>query len=56
MCQDYLVDLFPLWTELPTFNEITANAKIVMILHCFDLLRIVFNTVEADKLLGLADA
>jgi len=62
--KDYLVDPFPLWSELPILNEITANPKIVKILHGCDsdidwlqrdfsiYLRNVFDTHQAGKLLG----
>jgi len=65
MSKDYLVDPFPLWSELPMLNEITANPKIVKILHGCDkdvewlqrdfsiYLRNVFDTHQAGKLLGL---
>ena len=36
MSRDYLVDPFPLWSELLMINEITANPKIVKILHGCD--------------------
>ena len=63
--KDYLVDPFPLWSELPLLNEITANPKIVKVLHGCDsdvdwlqrdfslYLRNVFDTHQAGKLLGL---
>merc|ERR1719318_370543 len=63
--KDYLVDPFPIWSELPLLNEITANPKIVKILHGCDkdvewlqrdfsiYLRNVFDTHQAGKLLGL---
>jgi len=63
--KDYLVDPFPLWSDLPMLNEITANPKIVKILHGCDsdidwlqrdfsiYLRNVFDTHQAGKLLGL---
>eukprot|EP00092_Neocalanus_flemingeri_P021730 GFUD01023573.1.p1 GENE.GFUD01023573.1~~GFUD01023573.1.p1 ORF type:complete len:902 (-),score=286.05 GFUD01023573.1:77-2782(-) len=62
--KDYLVDPFPLWSELPILNEITANPKIVKVLHGCDhdvdwlqrdfsiYLRNVFDTHQAGKLLG----
>jgi len=65
MSKDYLVDPFPLWSELPMLNEITANPKIVKILHGCDkdvewlqrdfsiYLRNVFDTHQAGKLLCL---
>ena len=34
--KDYLVDPFPLWSELPMLNEITVNPRIVKILHGCD--------------------
>lgn len=63
--KDYLVDPFPLWSELPILNEITANPRIVKVLHGCDgdidwlqrdfslYLRNVFDTHQAGKLLGL---
>ena len=63
--KDYLVDPFPLWSDLPLLNEITANPKIVKVLHGCDsdidwlqrdfslYLRNVFDTHQAGKLLGL---
>merc|ERR1719419_1692688 len=63
--KDYLIDPFPLWSELPLLNEITANPKIVKVLHgCnsdvdwlqrdFSLyLRNIFDPHQAGKLLGL---
>ena len=64
MSRDYLVDPFPLWSELPMLNEITANPKIVKILHGCDsdidwlqrdfsiYLRNVSDTHQTGKLLG----
>jgi len=63
--KDYLVDPFPIWSELPLLNEITANPKIVKVLHGCDsdvdwlqrdfslYLRNIFDTHQAGKLLGL---
>ena len=63
--KDYLVDPFPLWSELPILNEITANPRIVKVMHGCDsdvdwlqrdfslYLRNVFDTHQAGKLLGL---
>ena len=63
--KDYLVDPFPLWAELPLLNEITANPRIVKVMHGCDsdvdwlqrdfslYLRNVFDTHQAGKLLGL---
>ena len=63
--KDYLVDPFPLWSELPLLNEITANPRIVKVMHGCDsdvdwlqrdfslYLRNVFDTHQAGKLLGL---
>lgn len=63
--KDYLVDPFPLWSEMPILNEITANPRIVKVLHGCDgdivwlqrdfslYLRNVFDTHQAGKLLGL---
>ena len=31
--KDYIIDPFPLWSELPLLNKITANPKIVKIFH-----------------------
>merc|ERR1719419_545689 len=63
--KDYLIDPFPLWSELPLLNEITANPKIVKVLHGCNsdvdwlqrdfsvYLRNVFDTHQAGKILGL---
>ena len=63
--KDYLVDPFPLWSELTLLNEITADPRIVKVLHGCDgdvdwlqrdfslYLRNVFDTHQAGKLLGL---
>ena len=63
--KDYLVDPFPLWSELTLLNEITANPSIVKVMHGCDsdvdwlqrdfslYLRNVFDTHQAGKLLGL---
>ena len=34
--QDFLIDPFPLWRELTVLNEITANPKIIKVLHGAD--------------------
>jgi len=63
--KDYLVDPFPVWSDLPLLNEITANPKIIKVLHGCDgdvewlqrdfsvYLRNVFDTHQAGKILGL---
>jgi len=63
--KDYLIDPFPLWSELPLLNEITANPKIVKVLHGCNsdvdwlqrdfsvYLRNVFDTHQAGKILSL---
>jgi len=63
--KDYLVDPFPLWAEMPILNEVTANPRIVKVLHGCDgdivwlqrdfslYLRNVFDTHQAGKLLNL---
>ena len=61
--KDYLVDPFPLWAALPALNEITANPRIVKVLHGCDsdidwlqrdfslYLRNVFDTHQVGKYL-----
>ena len=63
VAKDYLVDPFPLWAALPALNEITANPRIVKVLHGCDsdidwlqrdfslYLRNVFDTHQVGKYL-----
>ena len=63
--KDFLVDPFPLWSELTLLNEITADPRIVKVMHGCDsdvewlqrdfslYLRNVFDTHQAGKLLRL---
>ena len=61
VAKDYLVDPFPLWAALPALNEVTANPRIVKVLHGCDsdidwlqrdfslYLRNVFDTHQVGK-------
>lgn len=63
--KDFLIDPFHIWADLPMLNEVTANPKIVKILHGCDkdvewlqrdfsvYLVNVFDSHQAGKLLGL---